>query len=551
MAKTGGWYHGPSSKPGSLDLDSGSETASLASRPDVSPPERKTKQNSQGDSGIGSERESTGRPSISRTASQQGRELKRQYSSDKGDSEHDRINRERDRDKHDGRDSRSSDGRIEVERLGRGRGQSDPRRTPSDSRRRSESADPELRYRHERDRGTYPDERLNEHRKRSDSISSHTSDRSRRSAMERHRDSPDRHRDVDGSRFPEHRPERRSSSSAELEHRSAELERRSSVRDKERDSDRERERHRNNREVDHREVHDRQRNHRKDGIASDRGTLREPEKPAGRDTPTRHQVREMRPRDSERNRNGERKDSDRHNNDRGVPGQLDRVKHEQEERGLHHHREERTREAKRDERQRLRDERETERRPEKLRSHEPVERKPSREYDSRRSREDVRGTELGEQSRPTQRQQLSRQNSRSSEFDQYGLEKSPPLPRHMRDEDLQLRDLDMTSKIHLDPSSASGKGGKGNTSRRKVETMLRNDSLSSDQSECVRPPPPKPHKHRSKNKQRRQHSLSSSDDEIRSTPECTSCDDGEIESESVSEKGRHLLIEINYCMCKH
>ncbi|XP_014673637.1 PREDICTED: regulating synaptic membrane exocytosis protein 2-like [Priapulus caudatus] len=103
-----------------------------------------------------------------------------------------------------------------------------------------------------------------------------------------------------------------------------------------------------------------------------------------------------------------------------------------------------------------------------------------------------------------------------------------------------MRDLEPAPpKTHLDPSSASAKSYKGgnSTSRRKVETMLRNDSLSSDQSECVRPPPPKPHKHRSKNKQRRQHSLSSSDDEIRSTPECTSCDDGEIESESVSEKG--------------
>ena len=32
--------------------------------------------------------------------------------------------------------------------------------------------------------------------------------------------------------------------------------------------------------------------------------------------------------------------------------------------------------------------------------------------------------------------------------------------------------------------------------------------------------------------------FSSSDDEIRSTPECTSCGEEEMESESVSEKGR-------------
>ncbi|XP_037082071.1 regulating synaptic membrane exocytosis protein 2-like [Pollicipes pollicipes] len=64
---------------------------------------------------------------------------------------------------------------------------------------------------------------------------------------------------------------------------------------------------------------------------------------------------------------------------------------------------------------------------------------------------------------------------------------------------------------------------------------VRTDSLSSDQSESVRPPPPKPHKHR---RRQRQHSVSSSDDEIRSTPECTSCGEEEVEStESVSEKG--------------
>jgi hypothetical protein len=119
------------------------------------------------------------------------------------------------------------------------------------------------------------------------------------------------------------------------------------------------------------------------------------------------------------------------------------------------------------------------------------------------------------------------------------------------------------------------------------------DSLSSDQSECIRPPPPKPHKHKRRTPgsefqqnpdQHLQHDhhqqqldqqqhqqqfrsggpnyhsadhygvpelgtrpgfsriqrygVSSSDDEIRSTPECTSCGEEEIESESVSEKGR-------------
>ena len=108
--------------------------------------------------------------------------------------------------------------------------------------------------------------------------------------------------------------------------------------------------------------------------------------------------------------------------------------------------------------------------------------------------------------------------------------------------------------------------------------------MSSDQSECIRPPPPKPHKHKRQQQQQHQqqqhqqnqqpshqqhqqqfraggpdydpyscppdfgsrsgfsrirpYGVSSSDDEIRSTPECTSCGEEEIESESVSEKGR-------------
>ena len=95
---------------------------------------------------------------------------------------------------------------------------------------------------------------------------------------------------------------------------------------------------------------------------------------------------------------------------------------------------------------------------------------------------------------------------------------------------------DQSPRQHLDPSSAVAKTSR---SRRKLDSMLRNDSLSSDPSDCVRPPPPKPHKHK-KGKKQRQASLSSSDDEIQTTPECTSCDEQEIESESVSEKGKSV-----------
>ncbi|XP_036075269.1 regulating synaptic membrane exocytosis protein 1 isoform X42 [Rousettus aegyptiacus] len=66
--------------------------------------------------------------------------------------------------------------------------------------------------------------------------------------------------------------------------------------------------------------------------------------------------------------------------------------------------------------------------------------------------------------------------------------------------------------------------------------MLRNDSLSSDQSESVRPSPPKPHRSKRGGK-KRQMSVSSSEEEGVSTPEYTSCEDVELESESVSEKG--------------
>nr|XP_022331886.1 regulating synaptic membrane exocytosis protein 1-like isoform X4 [Crassostrea virginica] len=99
---------------------------------------------------------------------------------------------------------------------------------------------------------------------------------------------------------------------------------------------------------------------------------------------------------------------------------------------------------------------------------------------------------------------------------------------------------------HLDPSTAAGKnlGKNNNNNNRKKMENLRADSLSSDPSDCARPPPPKPHKHRKGNKKQRQHSLSSSDDEIRSTPENSSYE-GEEESESiVSEKANVCLGEL-------
>ncbi|XP_072250961.1 regulating synaptic membrane exocytosis protein 2 isoform X19 [Leuresthes tenuis] len=119
---------------------------------------------------------------------------------------------------------------------------------------------------------------------------------------------------------------------------------------------------------------------------------------------------------------------------------------------------------------------------------------------------------------------------------------SPPTPHRSpvlgdRSGDLRRGDLGVggdpmrRQQHHLDPNSAVRK-----TKREKMESMLRNDSLSSDQSESVRPPPPKPHKTKKGGKMR-QVSLSSSEEELATTPEYTSCEDVEIESESVSEKG--------------
>ncbi|XP_023373172.1 regulating synaptic membrane exocytosis protein 2 isoform X28 [Otolemur garnettii] len=121
-----------------------------------------------------------------------------------------------------------------------------------------------------------------------------------------------------------------------------------------------------------------------------------------------------------------------------------------------------------------------------------------------------------------------------SPYPQRTTNHSPPTPRRSPipiDRADMRRTDSLRKQHHLDPSSAVRK-----TKREKMEAMLRNDSLSSDQSESVRPPPPKPHKSKKGGKMR-QLSLSSSEEELASTPEYTSCDDVEIESESVSEKG--------------
>uniref|UniRef100_A0A674MH69 Regulating synaptic membrane exocytosis 1 n=1 Tax=Takifugu rubripes TaxID=31033 RepID=A0A674MH69_TAKRU len=88
------------------------------------------------------------------------------------------------------------------------------------------------------------------------------------------------------------------------------------------------------------------------------------------------------------------------------------------------------------------------------------------------------------------------------------------------------------------PGSASGQGPVvKRTKREKAESMLRNDSLSSDQSESLRPPPPRPYKSKRGLGAggKRQTSVSSSEEEGGTTPEYSSCEDAEIDS--VSERG--------------
>ncbi|KTF95158.1 hypothetical protein cypCar_00003736, partial [Cyprinus carpio] len=95
-----------------------------------------------------------------------------------------------------------------------------------------------------------------------------------------------------------------------------------------------------------------------------------------------------------------------------------------------------------------------------------------------------------------------------------------------------LRDgKDWGPKGHLEPGSAAFLH---RAKREKAAEIMRKDSsLSSDQSESLRPPPPRAYRPK-RGLNKRQMSISSSEEEGGSTPEYTSCEDVEIES--VSEK---------------
>ncbi|XP_041931994.1 regulating synaptic membrane exocytosis protein 2 isoform X4 [Alosa sapidissima] len=111
----------------------------------------------------------------------------------------------------------------------------------------------------------------------------------------------------------------------------------------------------------------------------------------------------------------------------------------------------------------------------------------------------------------------------------------------------------MPQPHHLDPSSAMRR-----TSRdgKAADGMLRNDSLSSDQSESVvRPSPPRAHRSKHMGKMRQTGSFSSSEEELATTPEYTSCEDVELESHSQRGK-RHtnehetFFLDTTYGLCE-
>ncbi|CAM4488458.1 unnamed protein product [Leuciscus chuanchicus] len=102
----------------------------------------------------------------------------------------------------------------------------------------------------------------------------------------------------------------------------------------------------------------------------------------------------------------------------------------------------------------------------------------------------------------------------------------PPGPPDLRD------GKDWGPKGHLEPGSAAFLH---RAKREKAAEIMRKDSsLSSDQSETLRPPPPRAYRPK-RGLNKRQMSISSSEEEGGSTPEYTSCEDVEIES--VSEIG--------------
>lgn len=117
-----------------------------------------------------------------------------------------------------------------------------------------------------------------------------------------------------------------------------------------------------------------------------------------------------------------------------------------------------------------------------------------------------------------------------------------PVKRYFEQKNKQQT---MASNPYLSTGSLSGKVSA--LSGPFDSSLICNESFSSDQSECVRPSPPRHHRPRLRGGRqfRMYKSLSSSEDEVRSTPELSTEDDFDLESESISEKNdlisQHLL----------
>lgn len=546
LAKTGAWYHGGMARPVALDVGdtaSGSETAST--KTDVSPPnEKKAKilAKQQTDNGASSEKENIDKKSVSRSGSLQNRGLKRQYSLSEvqGNKQIDLKDRPAD----------NSTGAIvsEKEKL-REKGQlqdrgrdmergSSARSSPADGTKyhdgKVHTKDESVRR---YDKRTERDKYADSHEKTDERIRERNQSRFRESSTDRFneekrvdstgRETGDHYheREPRKPRDPSREPSRdrlRGSreSLSSRSHRGDRTERadRSSESHEER-SDRhrdvERRRGRTGSESDHYQdpVQNNQVDyHEKDGRISRESRQKESydeEQWKSTDTPTGHHGRRNTARHQREHQRGDvSKDLGReHLSDsiRDLPNKRDHSREHREHRG------ELQRELSRDNQREL----------------------------QREHRDHI--TEMKERRSPSR----DRERTRGTKVDKYSpyitdhssiqvVDTDHDISRDVSEIDHRIEtDRYFDRKQHLDPNSAANKSSR--TNRRKVESMLRNDSLSSDPSDCVRPPPPKPHKHK-KGKKQRQQSISSSDDEIRSTPECSSCEEPDMESESVSEK---------------
>lgn len=182
---------------------------------------------------------------------------------------------------------------------------------------------------------------------------------------------------------------------------------------------------------------------------------------------------------------------------------------------------------------------------------------PSRHIDSRSPEPRVSNSE-GLRTSPPDRTKGIRERDYNGSYDRYSSQPPIASSTSSRDGYIGRNGKENSSGDYLDRSPRAPSPSHRTPAatapislrRARLDTgVWRGDSQSSEQSEAINVraglanhhhPPSKHHKHkRASAKTHRQHrSPSSSEEEIRSTPECTSCEELEMESESFSEKGR-------------